>query len=204
MSGATVSVVFEPVWDDNPTWDGSELYEDLAVAQVFAADAYVSEMYPVLDEHDEGPGDLVWTEANGCWDLSDGGKATPVSIKRRTVRLRPAPAGLLPLVQQLALATEFRVPLPQGNGGGYGEVVVQRDDVGTLWAVTDGAFSGLRAWVDGEGWRHISDVGRAVAYQHTREAALFLAHQVAELEAACYQAEVAAAGPDTDTSGTMS
>ncbi|MFD3330161.1 hypothetical protein [Streptomyces sp. NPDC058701] len=82
--------VFEPVWEDNPTWDGSELYEDLAVAQVFAADAYVSEAYPVLDEHDEGPGDLVWTERDGSWELTDGGKDTPVSIERRTVRVRPA------------------------------------------------------------------------------------------------------------------
>lgn len=196
---APTTVVFEPAWEDNPTWSGSELYEDLAVAQVLAADAYTSEMYPVLDEHDDGPSDLVWAEIEGSWELTDGGEDTPVSIERRTVRARPAPAGALPLVQQLALVTEFRVPMPQGTAGGYGEVVVQRDEVGTLWAVTDGAFSGLRAWIDGEGWRHISDVGRAVAYRHTREAALLLAHQVAELEAPCYQAEVAAAAPETDT-----
>ncbi|MEU9464443.1 hypothetical protein [Streptomyces sp. NPDC048312] len=75
--------------------------------------------------------------------------------------------------------------------------MVRRHDLGTLWAVTDGAFSRPRAWVDGEGRRRISDVGRAIAYRHTRDQALLLAHQVAEIEAACYQAEVAAAGPDT-------
>ncbi|MCY0922362.1 hypothetical protein OS965_30095 [Streptomyces sp. H27-G5] len=196
-------VVFEPAWEDNPTWGGSELYEDLAVAQVFAADAYVSEVYPVLDEHDEGPGELVWTEKDGSWELTDGGKDTPVSIDRRAVRVRPAPAGALPLVEQLALAAEFRGPLPQDKAGGYGEVVVRRDGLGTLWAVTDGAFSGLRAWVDGEGWRHISDVGRVVAYRHSRDQALLLAHQVAELEAACFQAEVAAASPDTADTGVV-
>lgn len=69
MSGATVSVVFEPAWEDNPTWEGCELYADLARAQVLAADAYVREMYELLDEHDEGPGELVWTQNRGSWGV---------------------------------------------------------------------------------------------------------------------------------------
>lgn len=95
--------------------------------------------------------------------------------------------------QQLALAVEFRVPIPQGAVGGYGEVVVRRDQVGDGWAVTDGAMVGLRAWIEGEGWRPVRDIGRATAYRHTREKALALAHQVAEIEAVCHQALVAVA-----------
>ncbi|WBP92000.1 hypothetical protein [Kitasatospora cathayae] len=99
----------------------------------------------------------------------------------------------LTVEQQLQLAVEFRVPIPQGPVGGYGEVVVRRDETGTGWAVTDGALVGLRAWIEGEdgGWRPVWDIGRAAAYQHTREYALALAHQVAEIEAANYQALLA-------------
>ncbi|GGJ72950.1 hypothetical protein [Streptomyces brasiliensis] len=87
MSGATVSVVFEASWEDNPTWEGSSaLYADVARAQVFAADAYVSETYDFLDEDEEGPGELVWRQREGCWELYDGGKQTPVSIYPRTVQ----------------------------------------------------------------------------------------------------------------------
>ncbi|MFE7194033.1 hypothetical protein [Kitasatospora sp. NPDC057541] len=93
--------------------------------------------------------------------------------------------------EQLALAVEFRVPIPQGPVGGYGEVVVRRDETGTGWAVTDGALVGLRAWIEGEGWRPVRDIGRAAAYPHTRDQALGLAHQVAEIEAACHQALLA-------------
>ncbi|WP_043271972.1 hypothetical protein [Streptomyces sp. CT34] len=109
-------------------------------------------------------------------------------------------ADVVALRQQLAMASEFRVPVPDTGVGGYAEVVVKRqlDGRGERWAVTDGAFSGLRAWVEGEGWRYISDVGRAVAYRHTRDEALAMAHQVAEIEAACYQAEVAANRPEVD------
>ncbi|MEU4301930.1 hypothetical protein [Kitasatospora aureofaciens] len=92
---------------------------------------------------------------------------------------------------QLALAVEFRVPIPQGPIGGYGEVVVRRDETGDGWAVTDGALVGLRAWTEGEGWRPVRDIGRAAAYQHTRDQALALAYRVAEIEAANYQALLA-------------
>ncbi|MGW7444984.1 hypothetical protein [Kitasatospora sp. NPDC054795] len=92
----------------------------------------------------------------------------------------------LTVEEQLALAVEFRVPIPQGPVGGYGEVVVRRDETGTGWAVTDGALVGLRAWTEGEGWRLVRDIGRAAAYPHTREQALTLARRVAEIEAANY------------------
>lgn len=96
----------------------------------------------------------------------------------------------LTVEQQLALAVEFRVPIPQVvPAGGYGEVVVRRDETGDGWAVTDGALVGLRAWTEGEdgGWRPVSDIGRAAAYRHTREDALALAHRVAEYEAITHQ-----------------
>ncbi|MFJ6384695.1 hypothetical protein ACIQI7_32395 [Kitasatospora sp. NPDC092039] len=91
--------------------------------------------------------------------------------------------------EQLALAVEFRVPIPQGPVGGYGEVVVRRDETSDGWAVTDGALVGLRAWVEGEdgGWQPVRDIGRAAAYKHTREQALGLAHRVAEYEAINHQ-----------------
>ncbi|MFD0353630.1 hypothetical protein ACFVHW_07755 [Streptomyces sp. NPDC127110] len=186
-------VVFEPAWEDNRSWSGGELYEDLDVAQRFAAQAYVDEQDEVLGGGEDGPGELVWVAAGGSWDLTDGGRPTPVSVVARPVRGRPASAGSAP-EELLGLAHEFRVPIPEAGVGGYGEVVVRRrpDGAGERWAVTDGAFSGLRAWVEGEGWRYVSDIGRAAAYRHSRESALELAHQVAEIEAACCQAEIAA------------
>ncbi|MDH6709878.1 hypothetical protein P3T27_006627 [Kitasatospora sp. MAA19] len=89
--------------------------------------------------------------------------------------------------EQLALAVEFRVPIPQGPVGGYGEVVVRRDETGDGWAVTDGALVGLAAWTETDGWQPVRDIGRAAAYRHTREEALDLAHRVAEIEAANHQ-----------------
>lgn len=56
--------------------------------------------------------------------------------------------------------------------------------------MTDGALPGLRAWVAGEGWQYISDIGRTAAYTHERREALALAVQVAEIQAACYGAEL--------------
>ncbi|MGA4844677.1 hypothetical protein [Streptomyces sp. G45] len=95
------------------------------------------------------------------------------------------------LRQQMALVSEFRVPVPDHGAGGYAEVVVCRERIDVdRWAVTDGALTGLRAWVAGEGWKYVSDVGRKVAYAHGRSEALELARQVAEIEAACYGAEI--------------
>ncbi|MFD5433751.1 hypothetical protein ACFWJ4_16570 [Kitasatospora sp. NPDC127067] len=97
----------------------------------------------------------------------------------------------LTVEEQLRLAVEFRVPIPQGPVGGYGEVVVRRDQTGDGWAVTDGALVGLAAWTENDGWQPVRDIGRAAAYRHTREQALDLAHRVAEIEAANYQALLA-------------
>ena len=86
---------------------------------------------------------------------------------------------------QLALASEFRVPLPGHPVGGYGEIVVRRERTGSdRWAVTDGAVAAQRCWVEESGWKYISDVGRAIAYRHTLDEALLLAEKAAEFEAA--------------------
>ncbi|MFF7171134.1 hypothetical protein [Streptomyces pseudovenezuelae] len=87
------------------------------------------------------------------------------------------------LAAQLVLAVEFRVPLPDGVGTGYGEVVVQRETTDSdRWAVTDGAHVGLHAWVDGEGWQHVSEIGRAAAFAYGLDEALDLAEEVARIE----------------------
>ncbi|MFI0742410.1 hypothetical protein ACH4PU_30690 [Streptomyces sp. NPDC021100] len=188
------SRLFEPGWDDNPTWEGStELFTDLGEAQAFAAGAYIEALYG----NDEADGELAWVkEGEEDWRLTEAGQPTGVSIGTRAVRGTVAAVALR---AQLSLASEFRVPLPDAGAGGYGEVVVKRqqDGPGDRWAVTDGADTGLRAWVDGEGWRHVTDIGRAVAFRHTREEALLLAHQVAEIEATCYGAEIDALGVES-------
>lgn len=92
------------------------------------------------------------------------------------------------LAQQTArldLATEFRVPLPDGLGG-YGEVVVQRESSDChRFAVTDGAVSGMCVWLpDADGWTYIGDCGRAAAYCYGLDEALAVAERVAERERA--------------------
>ncbi|MFF2821369.1 hypothetical protein ACFVT9_38350 [Kitasatospora cineracea] len=99
---------------------------------------------------------------------------------------------------QLDLAVEFRVPIPKTQGGRYREVVVRRDSGSGAWAVTDGALIGLQAWILNEGWRPVWDIGRAAAFCHTREGALTLALQVAEIEAADHQALLAVAAEPLD------
>jgi hypothetical protein len=94
---------------------------------------------------------------------------------------------------QLTLAAEFRVPLPEGLGGGYGELVVQRESAGSdRWAVTDGAVSGLRAWLDPDGWQYVADVGRAEAFAYGLDEALDMAADVARLERERHDARIRA------------
>lgn len=192
-------VVFEPAWEDNPTWGGSELYEDLAVAQLFAAQAYVDEAYEVLTEYDEGPGELLWVLVDGSWELTDGGRPTPVSVESRAVRTVSSTGGSMVTAEVLELAQEFRVPVPDIGVGGYGEIVVQRDRAGTdRWAVTDGAVTGLRTWTElaaGADWQYVSDVGRQAAFRHTLGEALRLAKTVAGVEAGRYRARVSPEEP---------
>lgn len=96
------------------------------------------------------------------------------------------------LAAQLALASEFRVPLPEGLGG-YGELVVQRESSDSdRWAITDGAAVDPMAWVDPDGWREISKVGRAKAYVYDLDEALDVAEQVARIEQEQHTARVAA------------
>lgn len=96
----------------------------------------------------------------------------------------------LTLQAQLDLATEFRIPCTNETGG-YAEVVVERSAASRLWAVTDGSFTGRQAWHDGA-WHYVSDIGRATAYRHSREDALALGQQVAQIEGTAIDARVAA------------
>ncbi|RLL66963.1 hypothetical protein [Streptomyces sp. Z26] len=90
---------------------------------------------------------------------------------------------------RLELATEFRVPLPEGPGG-YGEVVVRRRALNsTLFAVTDGSMHGTCAWV-GDQWQYLGDCGRDAAYVHDLGSALALAEEVAQLERASIEASI--------------
>lgn len=95
----------------------------------------------------------------------------------------------LTLEAQLDLATEFRIPCTN-QAGGYAEVVVERSAASKLWAVTDGSFTGRQAWHN-DAWHHISDIGRSVAYRHSREDALALGQQVAAIEGQAIDARVA-------------
>ncbi|MGW0538628.1 hypothetical protein [Streptomyces sp. NPDC003032] len=148
MSSASVGV-FEPVWEANLAWEGSELYADLGRAQVLAAHAYVREMSELLDEDDEGPGGLVWTPCEGRWDLSDGGETTPVSICPRTVQgasqispglmevhdltLGMLVAGLMHLGGSVGLPTDAFTPDALGTADGpLHAAAFQPLDYGTL------------------------------------------------------------------------
>lgn len=95
------------------------------------------------------------------------------------------------LAAQVTLAAEFRVPLPDGLGG-YGELVVRRESVGSdRWAVTDGAVSGLRAWLDPDGWQYVAEIGRTEAFAYGLDEALDMAEDVARLERERHDARIA-------------
>ncbi|MFD6186120.1 hypothetical protein [Streptomyces goshikiensis] len=198
-------VVFEPAWEGNPAWGGAELYEDLAVAQLVAAQAYVDEVYEGLTEYGEGLGELLWVWGDGSWELTDGGRSTPVSVESRQVCTVSSTGGSMVTAEVLGLAQEFRVPVPEIGVGGYGEVVVQRDRAGMdRWAVTDGAVTGLRAWSEtaaGSDWHYVSDVGRAAAFRHTLGEALRLAKVVAGIEVERYRARVTGPGDGGSVDG---
>ncbi|MDX3066035.1 MULTISPECIES: hypothetical protein [Streptomyces] len=186
-----VGTVFEPSWDDNPTWRGARPYADLGTAQEVTAETYRED----LEQFDESEpaGVLQWRNRfNGLWELTDDGHPTPVAIRARALYGPPRPSGELSAEEQLKIATEFRIPLPLGSAGGYGEVVVRPDSISEKWAVTNGATTGLEAWVAGEGWRRVSDVGPSTVYTLTREKAIILGYQVAEIEGVLHQAAVAA------------
>lgn len=98
------------------------------------------------------------------------------------------------IATRLALASEFRVPLPEGLGGGYGELVVLRKSAGSdRWAVTDGAAAGLRAWRDPDGWQYVAEVGRAEVFVYGLDQALDLAEEVAGIEQERLDARIRAA-----------
>lgn len=96
------------------------------------------------------------------------------------------------MAAQLALASEFRVSLPEGLGG-YGELVVRRESTDSdRWAVTDGAVSGLRAWVEPDGWQYVAEVGRVEAFAYGLDEALALAEDVARIEQERHDARIRA------------
>ncbi|MFJ1742618.1 hypothetical protein ACIOG4_28580 [Streptomyces microflavus] len=184
--------VFEPAFDDNPGWEGADLYDDLAIAQKLAREAY---HHGVLGG--VGGERLTWQpDGADCWNLLDGDEPTPVSIQARAVRSAVGHLARGPSPEdQLAMASEFRIPLPlDDTRGGYGEVVVQRDGISGRFAVTDGALVRLQTWVDGGGWCDVSDVGRAVAFSRSRENALETALHVAGIEADRHRRRTRAGG----------
>ncbi|MEE1741203.1 hypothetical protein PUR49_32550 [Streptomyces sp. BE147] len=188
----TDRTLFEPAFEDNPGWEGAQLYDDLATAQKEAGENYLDD---VLENADTAG--LSWrSDGTSGWDLLHDGEPTPVSITTRTVRRTHPGDGRksFSAEEQLALASEFRFPLQAGSVGGYSEVVVQRDGSNGRFAVTDGALTGLQAWVDGEGWRRVADVGRAAAFSRTREEAFEMAHHVAELEGSRHQRRISSSG----------
>lgn len=100
------------------------------------------------------------------------------------------------IAQLHSLATELRVPLPNAAGG-YGEIVVQRLSLAAdLWAVTDGANTKPRVWVDDD-WRPLHDLGFTGAFRYTLAEALTVAHQVAEYEGAASEAQAQALSAPT-------
>jgi hypothetical protein len=90
-----------------------------------------------------------------------------------------------------SLAVEFRVPVPNELGG-YGEVVVQRWTIKQdRWLIADGANTNSKIWIGGN-WRPYLDYGIAEAHCYTLDEALAEARQVAEYEAAAFDAQVRA------------
>jgi hypothetical protein len=91
------------------------------------------------------------------------------------------------LAAQVALAAEFRVPLPER----LGEVVVERESADSdRWAVI--SSTRLRAWIDGDGWKYVTDIGRAAAFVYGLDEALDMAEEVARIEGEQYNARIAA------------
>jgi hypothetical protein len=179
--------VFVPGWEDNPTWKGAGICTDLRTAQQLAADAYAK---AVQDEKARVPAGLGWRPGTTGteWELTAGGECTPVTVTARRLWGRQQ-EGAVPFAdEQLALAATFRIPLPFGSAGGHTAIVVVRaEDHGQQFAVTNGASFGLEAWIEHQGWRAVSTVGRAAAFRYTRTQALDVALRVADLEGACYR-----------------
>ncbi|MFD5452234.1 hypothetical protein [Streptomyces sp. NPDC127100] len=106
------------------------------------------------------------------------------------------------LAARLEKVREFRIPL-KNTLGGYAELTIERgpgpyDD---RWGVTDGAMVGKRAWY-GNAWHSISDLGVALAYAWSMDAALSLAEEAAGIEGARLDREVRAIqGEQAGTAG---
>ncbi|WP_019061499.1 hypothetical protein [Streptomyces prunicolor] len=180
-----VGRVFEASWDDHPTWRGGRPFADLATAQKITEGTYTEDLDSV--------GVLTWRQrSEELWELTDNGNPTPVAIEARALYGCAEHPGALSDEELLALATEFRVPIPNRAVGVYGEVVVRPDRHGDRWAITYGAATGLQVWIDGT-WRRVSEVGGRAAYTLTRGEAVTLAHQIADLEGVLHEVTVGSA-----------
>ncbi|MFB7852817.1 hypothetical protein ACFC34_38190 [Streptomyces sp. NPDC056053] len=141
-----------------------------------------------------------WRRRAGHDLCPEHASGNPVSARAETARDTaqasrpgPVPEGGKDQLHVLELASEFRIPVPDTGAGGHAEIVVHRERGGTgRWAVTDGALTGRQAWVEGQGWQYISEIGRTAAYAHPRDEALLLALRVAGAEAARRRTETAA------------
>ncbi|MFE6272271.1 hypothetical protein ACFVQ9_26160 [Streptomyces goshikiensis] len=151
----------------------------------------------IIEDAEGHPVAILGTSGEARLPLGEFFAHAPVDVRWLANELRTAWGSLADA--RLDFVTEYRVPVPVSSAGGYAEVVVRRDDQGELWAVTDGALTGLRAWVDG-GWSYVSDIGRAAAFRWTREEAIAVAQEVAALEAGSYR-RAAAEATDTSSAG---
>lgn len=94
------------------------------------------------------------------------------------------------LRDQLDLASVFLIPCANAEGG-YAEVTVERG-TGAFrdrWAVSDGAVTNRSTWTQEHGWRPIFETGLSGAFVYSRDEALNVGHQVAEVEGACIEAQ---------------
>lgn len=102
------------------------------------------------------------------------------------------PAYVAELAQQLALATEFRIPCPGHPHGRLADLrVVKRDDGrGDTWAITDGPFGDAQVWT-GRRWSPRSELARDDIYRWTRQQALEEAARIASTVTAQFHATIA-------------
>ena len=95
------------------------------------------------------------------------------------------------LANQLAQASEFRIPCPGHPHGHHADlhVVRRHDGQADGWAITRDEIFG-QVW-DGTLWRNRSDLARDDIYRYTRDTALTEAARIAPHQTTAHQAYVA-------------